>query len=92
MKDMVVKVYKISEDGYPDINRVENDIPYICTLGFASNGVLYSGYPETSDGVFTGNWVEDTRNDLIEDVTHWVEFPGIVHELFPGKTLWDELL
>lgn len=87
MYDITIKVYEIAKDGYPDINRVENDIDYLCSLGFVSGGILYSGYPEFDEHKFTGCWIDDNDNDHYYYVTHWFEFPGKMHELFPGTTL-----
>lgn len=80
MKEITVKIYKISEDGYPDI---ENNKNLKGRIAFLWDGNIVSGWPVDKE---EGSWETDDvgKAGLFYGVTHWVEFPVAIWDIERG--------
>ena len=95
MKEMTVKVHKVSEDGLPDMERL------VGRVGVLWDGEIVSGWPLLDDDADVPEedeeeipWepAEDRFGGRLYGVTHWIEFPVSlwnISMLYEDDLVWD---
>jgi hypothetical protein len=98
MKTLEIKVHEIAIDGLPDMDKMLCRVAFLWDGNIVNGwpirrgtGILaddeFMGWPylweADSDKTSNGLWTKNKGSLLFAGVTHWLEFPDMLHEIAP---------